>query len=31
MGCDVAQGYYISRPIPALELTRWARAAEAHC
>ena len=23
MGCDAAQGYYISRPIPAEELTRW--------
>lgn len=23
LGCDVAQGYYISRPIPANELTRW--------
>ena len=22
-GCDEAQGYYISRPIPALEFTRW--------
>jgi len=28
MGCDVAQGYYISRPVPAPELTRWARAGE---
>ena len=31
MGRDVAQGYFISRPIPAPELTRWARAAEARC
>jgi len=23
MGCDEAQGYFISQPIPALELTRW--------
>jgi diguanylate cyclase (GGDEF)-like protein len=23
MGCDLAQGYLISRPIPALESTRW--------
>ncbi|MEQ6340773.1 MAG: EAL domain-containing protein [Gammaproteobacteria bacterium] len=23
LGCDVAQGYYISRPIPAEELERW--------
>jgi len=23
MGCDAAQGYYLSRPIPAEELTRW--------
>jgi len=25
MGCDVAQGYYLSRPLPADELERWAR------
>jgi EAL domain-containing protein (putative c-di-GMP-specific phosphodiesterase class I) len=25
MRCDVAQGYYLSRPIPAAELTRRAR------
>lgn len=23
LGCDVAQGYYMSRPLPAQELTRW--------
>ncbi len=23
LGCDVVQGYYISRPIPASELVRW--------
>ncbi|MGZ6975874.1 MAG: EAL domain-containing protein, partial [Acidimicrobiia bacterium] len=23
MGCDVAQGYYLSRPIPAPKLDRW--------
>ncbi|MFC7517851.1 putative bifunctional diguanylate cyclase/phosphodiesterase [Herbaspirillum sp. GCM10030257] len=23
MGCDVAQGHFISRPIPAQEFTRW--------
>ena len=24
MGCDVAQGYYMSRPLPATDLQRWA-------
>jgi len=24
MGCDVAQGYYMSRPLPADEVLRWA-------
>ena len=23
IGCDAAQGYYMSRPIPAADLTRW--------
>jgi diguanylate cyclase len=23
MGCDVAQGYYLCRPVPAAELTNW--------
>ena len=25
-GCDLAQGYYLCRPLPALELVRWYRA-----
>src|SRR3712207_4182887 len=25
MGCDIAQGYLISRPLPAEELTKWLR------
>ena len=24
LGCDVAQGYYMSRPLPATDLQRWA-------
>jgi diguanylate cyclase (GGDEF)-like protein len=27
LGCDVGQGYYLSRPAPATELTRWLVAA----
>ncbi len=26
LGCDLAQGYYLSRPVPAAELTEWVRA-----
>jgi EAL domain-containing protein (putative c-di-GMP-specific phosphodiesterase class I) len=26
LGCDAAQGYFLSRPLPALELERWAEA-----
>jgi EAL domain-containing protein (putative c-di-GMP-specific phosphodiesterase class I) len=25
LGCDVAQGYYLTRPLPADELTQWLR------
>lgn len=25
LGCDIAQGYYLSRPIPPQELSRWLR------
>ncbi len=25
LGCDVAQGYYLSRPVPAAELVAWLR------
>ena len=27
LGCDVAQGYYLSRPVPASALAEWLRAA----
>ncbi|HKO23819.1 MAG TPA: EAL domain-containing protein, partial [Chloroflexota bacterium] len=27
LGCDVAQGYYVSRPLPALAFARWLRTA----
>ena len=26
-GCDLAQGYYLSRPLPAAALEQWARTA----
>jgi sensor c-di-GMP phosphodiesterase-like protein len=29
LGCDVAQGYHISRPVPAPQLDEWLRAAPA--
>jgi len=25
LGCNMAQGYYLSRPVPAAELTQWMR------
>ena len=25
LGCNVAQGYYVSRPLPALAFARWLR------
>ncbi|MEP7369613.1 MAG: EAL domain-containing protein, partial [Dermatophilaceae bacterium] len=29
LGCDQAQGYYVSRPVPAAELDHWLNAREA--
>jgi EAL domain-containing protein (putative c-di-GMP-specific phosphodiesterase class I) len=28
MGCDVAQGYFLSRPLPAPDLERWVTGGE---
>jgi diguanylate cyclase (GGDEF)-like protein len=28
LGCDVAQGYYLSRPVPAAELVNWLQATD---
>jgi diguanylate cyclase (GGDEF)-like protein len=28
LGCDLAQGYYLSRPVPATELTEWLEATQ---
>jgi EAL domain-containing protein (putative c-di-GMP-specific phosphodiesterase class I) len=28
LGCDVAQGYFLSRPVPAAEFTAWLREKE---
>jgi len=25
LGCDIAQGYYLSRPLPGPQLTSWLR------
>jgi EAL domain-containing protein (putative c-di-GMP-specific phosphodiesterase class I) len=25
MGCDLAQGYYLARPMPGNEITEWIR------
>jgi EAL domain-containing protein (putative c-di-GMP-specific phosphodiesterase class I) len=29
LGCDIGQGYYLSRPVPAAALTEWLEAARA--
>ena len=26
VGCDVAQGYYVGKPLPVAEFPQWARA-----
>jgi diguanylate cyclase (GGDEF)-like protein/PAS domain S-box-containing protein len=31
LGCDVAQGYYLSHPLPADQLERWYKSASAAC